>query len=102
MLFMGNVQKEEIPYRELADLSLRFWPSLVQEDDIGFVDQNYQDSSGKYEYYNVNNIYHKLGYWNDEIYRFGVVYIMKDFSLSPVFNIRGRDEISNDENHEVE
>jgi hypothetical protein len=34
---MGNVRKEEIPYKELADLSLRFWPSLVQDEDIGFV-----------------------------------------------------------------
>lgn len=89
MLFMGNVNKMEIPYKELADLSLRFYPSVVQEDSIGYVDQNYKDSSGRFEYYNVDNIYSKLGYWNDEIYRFGVVYIMKDFTLSPVFNIRG-------------
>ena len=94
MLFMGNVKKEEIPYKELADLSLRFYPTVVMEDSIGFVDENYSDSSGKYEYYNVNNIYYKLGYWNDEIYRFGVVYIMKDFTLSPVFNIRGRNIIN--------
>ena len=96
MLFMGNINKAEIPYKELADLSLRFYPILYQGDNIGFVNENYQDTSGKYEYYNVNNIYYKLGYWNDEIYRFGVVYIMKDFSLSPVFNIRGRWEINGD------
>ena len=94
MLFMGNVKKEEIPYKELADLSLRFYPTLVEGESIGFVDENYSDSSGKYEYYNVNNIYYRLGYWNDEIYRFGIVYIMKDFTLSPVFNIRGRDIIN--------
>ena len=94
MLFMGNVKKAEIPYKELADLSLRFYPQLVQDENIGFVNEDYLDPSGKYEYYNVNNIYYKLGYWNDEIYRFGVVYIMKDFSLSPVFNIRGREEIT--------
>lgn len=93
MLFMGNVEKTDIPYKELADLSLRFYPQVIQSDDIGFVDANYSDSSGKYEYYNVKNIYYKLGYWNDEIYRFGVVYIMKDFTLSPVFNIRGREII---------
>jgi hypothetical protein len=93
MLFMGNVKKEEIPYKELADLSLRFWPSLEQEDSIGFVNENYKDTSGKYEYYNVNNLYYRLGYWNDEIYRFGIVYIMKDYSLSPVFNVRGRELI---------
>lgn len=93
MLFMGNVQKNEIPYKELADLSLRFYPTLYSNDSVGRVNQNYQDSTGKYEYYNVNNIYYKLGYWNDEIYRFGVVYIMKDYTLSPVFNIRGTSHI---------
>ena len=93
MLFMGNVKKFEIPYKELTDLSLRFWPSLVEGDSIGFVNENYQDATGKYEYYNVNNIYYRLGYWNDEIYRFGVVYILKDYTLSPVFNIRGRELI---------
>ena len=89
MLFMGNVNKIEIPYKELADLSLRMYPIIVQEDNIGNVNEDYQDSTGGYEYYNVNNIYYKLGYWNDEIYRLGVVYIMKDYTLSPVFNIRG-------------
>lgn len=93
MLFMGNVNKLEIPYKELADLSLRFYPTVIQNDNIGYVDQNYKDSSGKYEYYNVDNIYYKLGYWNDEIYRFGVVYIMKDYTLSPVFNVRGTQSI---------
>lgn len=103
MLFMGNVRKAEIPYKELADLSLRFWPSLVQESSIGFVNENYQDSTGNYEYYNVNNIYYRLGYWDDEIYRFGVVYIMKDYTLSPVFNIRGREKISlNEQSIQIE
>jgi Xaa-Pro aminopeptidase len=43
------------------------------------------------EYYDSKNIYYNLGYWPDEIYRLGVVYIMKDDSLSPVFNLRGCD-----------
>jgi hypothetical protein len=30
-----------------------------------------------------------VGYWPDEIYRLGVVYIMNDDSLSPVYNLRG-------------
>lgn len=93
MLFMGNVKRNEIPYKELADLSLRFYPKITQAESIGWVDHEYKDATGKYEYYNVNNIYYRLGYWDDEIYRFGVVYIMNDYSLSPVFNIRGRDLI---------
>ena len=104
MLFMGNVNKVEIPYKELADLSLRFYPEVNQSENIGFVNQNYVDTSGKYEYYNVENIYNKLGYWDDEIYRFGIVYIMKDYTLSPVFNIRGSvtsDDFSFDESDSI-
>lgn len=44
-----------------------------------------------YGYYNPQNIYYKVGYWPDEIYRFGIVYIFEDMSLSPVFNIQGVD-----------
>jgi len=35
---MGNVNKVEIPYKELADLSLRFYPEVNQSENIGFVD----------------------------------------------------------------
>jgi hypothetical protein len=63
---------------------------------IGNLDHRYNDvgdSESGYEYYNVHNIYNKLGYWNEEIYRLGVVYILNDDSLSPVFNIRGVNSI---------
>ena len=93
MLFLGNVEKVEIPYEELADLSLRIFPIPVSVDTIGNINYEYNDTTNGFEYYNVNNIYNKLGYWDEEIYRLGIVYIMPDFSLSPVFNIRGRDEL---------
>lgn len=98
-LFLGNVDKTTIPYNELSDLSLRIIPNVyidsLNEDGntIGYLDHNYMDQSNAYEkneYYNPSNIYYRLGYWED-IYRFGVVYIMNDFTLSPVFNIRGAD-----------
>lgn len=92
MLFLGNVTNSDIQYKELTDLSLHFLPELNVENNIGRVDKDYKDttnSSTPYEYYNVMNIYNKLGYWNDEIYRLGIVYILNDFTLSPVFNIRG-------------
>ena len=94
MLFLGNVSHEDILYKDLADLSLRFCPHLNTTNDIGNVDHNYNDTTGKYEYYNVLNIYNRLGYWNDEIYRFGVVYILNDYTLSPVFNVRGVYELT--------
>jgi hypothetical protein len=31
MLFLGNVHKQDIPYEELTDLSLRFLPYLKEE-----------------------------------------------------------------------
>lgn len=61
-LFLGNLSKPEIPYKELRDLALRFIPSIYMEDDIGYVNYEYEDPSGKYEYYNPINIYNKLGY----------------------------------------
>lgn len=92
-LFFGNVSKPDIPYSKLAQLSLNILPTPIykEEDSIGFLDENYIDISNsvnKYEYYNPNNIYYRLGYWED-YYRFAVVYILPDYTLSPAFNIRG-------------
>ena len=98
-LFLGNVTKPDIPYKDLADLSLRMLPTLQKQDSkniIGQVDYNYQDDSSitnSYEYYNTKNIYYNVGYWDNEIYRLGVVYIMSDNSLSEVFNVRGGNNI---------
>jgi hypothetical protein len=36
-------------------------------------------------------VYNKVGYWPDEYYRFGIVFIYNNNQLSPVFNIRGYD-----------
>lgn len=99
MLFLGNVKNPEIDYKELTDLSLYFLTDIDNKSSIGRVNESYADPSGNYEYYNVSNIYNKLGYWNDEIYRLGVVYILNDFTLSPVFNIRGNNSISTSSNY---
>ncbi len=99
-LFLGNISKPETPYKDLTDLSLRMLPVLNKVDSkntIGQVDLDYIDDSSiinSYEYYNVKNIYYNVGYWDNEIYRLGVVYIMSDNSLSEVFNIRGGNNIS--------
>jgi hypothetical protein len=42
-------------------------------------------------YYNTKNTYYRVGYWPGEIYRFGVVYIFEDNSLSPVMDVQGID-----------
>lgn len=53
MLFLGNVHKPDIPYLELSDLSLRLKLQLNLDNNIGYVNENYVDESGKYEYYNT-------------------------------------------------
>ena len=96
MLFMGNITKPNIPYKKLIDLSLTFQPYIKKfnkKDLIGNVDsRTYTDNTNivqNYEYYNAYNIYYHVGYWDEELYRLGIVYIFDDGSLSPVFNILG-------------
>lgn len=99
MLFLGNVNKPDLMHEDLQDVSLRFLPYIKENDSenlIGAVDFSYKDQSKietPYEYYNTKNIYYHVGYWSEEIYRLGIVYIMNDGSLSPVYNIRGKNEI---------
>lgn len=100
-LFIGNINKPNQYYEELKDLSLRVLPYKIvnkSEEIIGKLDGDYYDASGKYEYYNSENIYNYVGYWNQEMYRLGIVYIMSDGSLSAVYNIRGKNGIP-DINH---
>ena len=92
MLFLGNTQGVNLNLKDLQNLSYFIKVSLKQEENIGFVNpENYSTSKddAQSEYYNPLNIYYKLGYWPDEMYRLGIVYIMIDDSLSPVFNLRG-------------
>lgn len=98
MLFFGNVDKPTVPYTELEDLSLRIYPTVSNDVNIGMLDENYypvelSDSLRKSEYNDANHVYKNVGYWNKEMYRLGIVYIQKDDSLSPVFNVRGRNSI---------
>ena len=95
--FAGNVEKNYDLFRHLEKLSLFITPELVNEQSIGNLSSSYEEKTNYkdgYEYYNVNNIYYRLGYWDQEIYRLGIVYILNDYTLSPVFNIRGIKELS--------
>ncbi len=87
-LFLGNLHKPDIDYQELQDISLRFFPQLTRENYNSSLTNEYLGSV-KGSYYDPLTIYNKVGYWPGEIYRFGIVYILEDGSLSPVFNIRG-------------
>lgn len=90
MLMMGNIHKPDIPYDELADLSLRFLPYVKEKPYMTDITQDYGISTVSKGYYDPDYIYNSTGYWGGEYYRFGVVYIMPDNELTPVFNIRGR------------
>jgi len=95
-LFFGNITRPTIDYKDLADLAIRIYPSITNNNNIGYMDQNYKaltlaNGTIGYEYYDSLNVYNYTGYWNKEIYRFGVVFILPDDSLSPVFNVRGKD-----------
>lgn len=93
ILFLGNIYKPSINYKELEDLSLRVFPKANYIKNIGKLDYAYNDTTNNYAYYNTKNIYYNLSYWDKELYRFGIVYILKDYTLSSVFNIRGGDEL---------
>ena len=93
MLFLANVHKPDIPYTELADLSLRFLPYLHEEKYDSSIDVDYYSTTSSLGYIDAKYIYDKTGYWGEELYRLGVVYIMPDGTLSPVFNIRGAYQI---------
>jgi hypothetical protein len=94
MLFFGNVGAENIPYEELTDLSLHFLPYLKEENYDCVYDKNYSFKTTNTGYIDPKFIYNKTGYWGEEIYRLGVVYILPSGKLSPVFNIRGGDKIT--------
>ena len=60
--------------------------------DMEYKDNSLSSNSGGY--YNAKNIYNSVGYWPEEYYRFGIVYIYSDFSLSPVFDVQGVDWVT--------
>ena len=97
-LFMANIHKTRIEYDILSKLSLCFCPYKHEEEypltkDNG-INRNYEINASSQGYYDSKYIYDKTGYWPGELYRLGIVYILKDGSLSPVFNIRGATNIS--------
>lgn len=93
MLFLGNVQKQDIPYKELKDLSLKIYPKACSKA-YSKITETYIASRIKETYIDPVFIYNNTGYWPNEMYRFGIVYILPNGELSPVFNIRGAIDIT--------
>ena len=86
MLFFGNIVKNSDNYKELQDCALRIVPQLKIEK-LNVVDNNYNYQQNDSGYYNTNNIYYKTGYFDQEYYRFGVVFIYNNGTLSNVYNV---------------
>lgn len=98
LLLFGNVTNPTVPFQDLQDLALRIYPTIQNDNNIGYLDQNYipvtlDNQLLGSEYYDASNVYKYTGYWNKEMYRLAVVFIMKDDTLSPAFNIRGKNGI---------
>lgn len=94
-LFLGNVSAYEQDYAALQQLAWRIIPHAEFGDTVGQIQsKDYTFSNGQ-AYYNMNKVYEKTGYWADEFYRFGIVFIYNNNILSPVFNLQGCD-LNND------
>ena len=89
MLFLGNLKLDEPNSADLQNVSYDIEVSIEQAESIGTVDPYSYGTSDGAEYYDPRNIYYKLGYWPDELYRFGIVYIKSDGSNTQVFNLKG-------------
>jgi hypothetical protein len=96
LTFVGNITKSYELFKILEKYSLLITPELAYDETIGNLSASYTENNPDigYEYYNTKNIYYKLGYWDEDIYRVGIIYILPDYTLSPVFNIRGIKELS--------
>ena len=90
MLFLGNIQQIQTNdlYRALEEICLKNI-SVVPTQENKITNAGYDYDISNSEYYTTHNIYNYLGYWPEEMYRFGIVFILKDGSKTPVFNIPG-------------
>ena len=94
MIFFGNITQNTVLTDDLQAISYYIQAEAKQSESIGWIDPktyapDEENTPTLCEYYNPINLYYKLGYWPEELYRIGIVYIMNDGSLTPVFNLRG-------------
>lgn len=98
VLLLGNVQSTEHDWEAIQRMSWKIIPTLCTcpKGEIGYLNTDYKDTVSTdpekgYMYYNMNNVYYKVGYWPNEFYRFGIVYIFNDGTISRVIQIPGVD-----------
>ena len=95
-LFFANVNDLVPNNKELQNISYYIQVKLSNKtgdnNSIGHLDTDYKSNSTLFtnsEYYSPQNVYYRLGYWPEEMYRLGIVYIMNNDTLSPVYQLRG-------------
>jgi hypothetical protein len=88
MLFFGNIVRNSDDYKELSDCALRIIPQVFNST-LTLPDNNYNCDDPRYGYYSSVNTYNNTGYFNEEYYRFGVVFIYSNGTLSSVYNTLG-------------
>lgn len=98
-LILGNIKENSSLWVNLRNFSKNYVTVEASESSdeselLYDVDTDYKNTftnsdQDLYGYYNIKNIYNKVGYWPEEYYRFGIVYILDDYTTTPVFNIRG-------------
>jgi frataxin-like iron-binding protein CyaY len=82
--FLANVSSNSVNWDSYRSASYNAVPTVV-EKSISVLNSTLPG------YADPSNVYNYMGYMGRETYPFGIVYIMKDGSLSPVFPIRGGD-----------
>ena len=94
MLFLGNVDLNSSENYNLQELSYLINACVKQGTNsdtdtlFGNIDPEYTAIGGAM-YYDPKNIYYNVGYWPNEYYRFGVVYIKSGGVLTQVYNLHG-------------
>lgn len=92
-LFLGNISAYEQNYSELQKIAWKIIPTVrtINDNSLGIVNTQKYQFQHNHLYYNMQNVHDKVGYWPDELYRFGIVFIYNNNLLSPVFNLQGVD-----------
>lgn len=102
MLFLGNIKT--VLNKTLKNLSYGVKVTIdtySNQDELKWVDpqsSNFRNTPLKgAEYYDVHNIYERVGYWPGEYYRFGIVYILRDGSTTQAYNMIGCNDLTTNE-----
>lgn len=98
VLLLGNIKATEHDWEAIQRMSWKILPQmqLCKKGEVGYLNTEYKDNIStdpekSYMYYNAHNVYYRVGYWPNEFYRFGIVYIFNDGTISRVIQIPGVD-----------